>query len=148
MLAFLKNWKSDQAQRALLDRASKLLEYFLKGDKKAKDEAVSSLMSASRRVMTHMETTATFVSMFESINTDQLGKAAEIAERLSLNMSSNIDPAMRILAAAYACLAVLCKNRLNRFSGADDVKVAELVAELYGAGVASKRFGGYRSKEV
>jgi hypothetical protein len=148
MLGFLKSWKSDRAQHALLDRASQLLKFFLKGDKKAKDEAVSALMDASRRVMTHMETTATFVSMFEPINTGQLGKAAEIAEHLSLNMKSDVDPTMALVANANACLAVLCKNRLTRFSAADDVKIAELVAELFGAGVASKRFGGYRSVEV
>ena len=148
MSGFLKRWKSDQAQRALLDRASQLLRFFLKGDKKSKDEAVSALMDASRRVMAHMKTKATFVSMFEPLNTDQLGKAAEIAERLSLNMKSDVDPAMALVADANACLAVLCKNRLDRFSADDDVKVAELVAELFGAGVASKRFGGHRSLEV
>ena len=148
MLGFLKSWKSDRAQRALLDRASQLLKFFLKGDKKAKDEAVSALIDASRRVMAHMKTTATFVSMFEPINAGQLGKAAEIAENLSLNMKSDVDPTMALVADANACLAVLCKNRLNRFSAADDVKVAELVAELFGAGVSSKRFGGYRSTEV
>ena len=148
MLGFLKSWRSDQAQRALLGRASHLLKFFLKGDKRAKDEAVSALMDASRRVMAHMKTEATFVSMFEPINTVQLGKAAEIAEHLSLNMKSDGDPTMALVADANACLAVLCKNRLNRFSAADDVKVTELVAELFGAGIASKRFGGYRSIEA
>jgi hypothetical protein len=140
MFAFLKSWKSDKAQRVLLDRASRLIEFFLKGDKKAKDEAVSSLMSAGHRVMTHMETTTTFVSMFESINPNQLGRAAEIAEGLSMNMASDADRTIGRLAEAYACLAVLCKNRLNRFSGAHDVKVAEMVAELYGAGIVRNRF--------
>jgi hypothetical protein len=139
MLGFLKRWKSDGAQRAVLTRASHLLECFLKGDKNTKVEAISSLMSASGRVMTHMETTATFVSMFEPINTNQLSKAAAIAERLSLNMASDDDPAMRRLADAYACLAVLCKNRLNLFSSADDVEVVELIAQLYGVGLVSKR---------
>ncbi|MGZ4988843.1 MAG: hypothetical protein ACXWBP_12410 [Limisphaerales bacterium] len=144
----MKNWKSDQAQRALLSRASHLLKFFFKGDKRAKDEAVSALMDASRRVMAHMKTKATFISMFEPINTVQLGKAAEIAEHLSLNMKSDGDPTMALVADANACLAVLCKNRLNQFNAASDVKVAELIAELLGAGIASKRFGGYPSIEV
>jgi hypothetical protein len=127
MLGFLKSWKSDRAQRALLDRASQLLKFFLKGNQKAKDEAVSALMDASCRVMAHMETTATFVSMFEPINPSRLSKAIEIAEGLSFNMASNADPTMGLIADAYACLAVLCKNRLDRFSAADDVKIAELV---------------------